>query len=306
MPITIPYLTEQQWLELRTHDITSTESAALFNASPYVTQFELWHAKRDRQQIHVADNERMVWGKRLEPVIAAGIAEDNGWKCEPLKEYMRHSTVTRMGASFDFSVTCPVRGPGILEIKNVDFIQFKRAWIDDEEEGEAPTHIEFQLQHQLEVSDRAWGAIGVLIGGNAPRVFIRGRDRDIGAAINQRIEAFWKSVDAGFAPEPDFSRDADAVRRLYVDSTPDTFQDLRTSNRAEELCRQYEAAAAVARSAESEKKAASAELLTMVGDCAKAETTGFRISAGTVAETEVSYTRKAYRNMRITQKKANL
>ena len=44
---TIPYTTEAAWLAARTHDLTSTEIAALFGCSPYLTKFELWHRKHD-------------------------------------------------------------------------------------------------------------------------------------------------------------------------------------------------------------------------------------------------------------------
>jgi predicted phage-related endonuclease len=61
---------QDHWLQLRTQDVTSTESAALFGMSPYVTQFELWHRKKSGEQPEFKTNERMRWGNRLEAAIA--------------------------------------------------------------------------------------------------------------------------------------------------------------------------------------------------------------------------------------------
>jgi hypothetical protein len=69
---------QDHWLQLRTQDVTSTESAALFGMSPYVTQFELWHRKKSGEQPEFKTNERMRWGNRLEAAIAHGIAEERG------------------------------------------------------------------------------------------------------------------------------------------------------------------------------------------------------------------------------------
>ena len=41
----IAFRSEQEWLDLRKKDITSTDVAALFNLSPYKTEFELYHEK---------------------------------------------------------------------------------------------------------------------------------------------------------------------------------------------------------------------------------------------------------------------
>lgn len=294
---------EEHWLSLRTEDVTSTEAAALFGMSPYLTEFELWHAKREGRRIEIEDNERMKWGRRLEAAIAYGIAEDHGWDARPFKVYGRHDDCPRMGSSFDFEVIDPERGPGILEIKNVDSLQYRRAGWEDEEGAEAPVHIEIQLQHQLEVSGRAWGAIGVLVGGNTPKVFIRERDTDIGESIRNKIAAFWRSIELGIVPEPNFERDAAFIRRMHRDAQPGQFADLTSNNRAEELCARYQAAGEVERQARADKEAALAELLTILGSAEKAETARFRISAGTVGESHVSFTRKPYRNVRITAKK---
>ena len=98
----IPFTTEEAWLQARQRDVTSTESAALFGMSPYVTRYDLWHRKRSGTAPEFKTNDRMKWGNRLEAAIAHGIAEEQGWEIRPMKEYMRDPDA-RMGSSYRLS-----------------------------------------------------------------------------------------------------------------------------------------------------------------------------------------------------------
>jgi putative phage-type endonuclease len=150
---------EKQWLAERAKDVTSTEVSALFGLSPYLTEFELFHQKRDGVTVKFEPNERMKWGNRLESAIAHGAAEDMGWDIAKFNVYMRDQAA-RIGSSFDFEIKSSANGPGILEIKNVDWVQYQKSWIDDGNGNiEAPEHIELQVQHQMEIADYNWCAI---------------------------------------------------------------------------------------------------------------------------------------------------
>ena len=94
---------EAEWLALRTLDVTSTESAALFGESPYDTEFSLWHRKKSGAIVKLEPNERMDWGTDLQDQIAASLAKWQHVGIERITEYMR-LTNTRMGASFDFRI----------------------------------------------------------------------------------------------------------------------------------------------------------------------------------------------------------
>lgn len=312
----IVHTTELDWLAARKLDLTSTEAAALFGASPYATEFELYHRKTGALPDDFTANDRMKWGNRLEAAIAAGVAEDLGLIVEPFKVYMRIPEL-RMGSSFDFKITGIVdgfdgdenarnmfreHGAGIMEVKNVDGLAFRRTWLDDGEVIEAPPHIEMQVQHQLEVADLNWSIIAPLVGGNTPRPIIRLRDREIGALICQKVAQFWQRVGSGIAPTPNFTADAGTIAKLYV-NTSGAEIDLSGNNRLVELCVIRKQASDQAAEANKVKDAATAEILTIIGDAAKVKVAGgFSISAGTVGECEIAYTRRAYRNVRVTQK----
>lgn len=210
---------EAQWLQWRTQDITSTDVSALFGLSPYKTEFELFHEKREGLVVKFEANERMKWGNRFESAIAYGVAEDQGWAVSPFKCYIR-DTEARIGSSFDFQIDHPVHGIGIMEIKNVDGLQFRKNWIELDGDLQAPEHIELQVQHQMEVADIDWCAIVPMVGGNEARLVFRKRDREIGKAIRAKVAAFWQRVEENNPPSADYSRDADLIAKLYSEVEP--------------------------------------------------------------------------------------
>lgn len=320
----LKFTTEEEWLAMREQDLTSTECAALFGCSPYATEYELWHRKTGQLEADFVAGDRVKWGNRLEAAIAYGIAEDLGLRVEPYKIYGRIPDL-RMGSSFDFKVVglddsytgddetyrdlFREHGPGVMEVKNVDGLQFKRGWIADGEDMEAPPHIELQVQHQLEVADLEWSVIAPLVGGNTPRPFYRLRNREYGAAIREKIAAFWASVDAGQAPEPDYTQDGDTIAKLLANDNGQTV-DMRDNNRLAELVAEHQNASADAKAAEARKDAAKAEILTLIGTNAKVLLNGCYINAGTTKDSagtlitpEMVGTRvggrKGYRQMRI-------
>ena len=215
---------QADWLAMRKADVTSTESAALFGMSPYLTHYELWHAKKSGIAREFKTNERMQWGNRLEAAIAHGIAEEQGWTISPLKEYMRNPDA-RMGSSFDFVITS-LGEPVHLEIKNVDYLAFRDGWIEhDDGSIEAPEHIEMQVQHQMAVSGFKRAFIGAFIAGNRGVVIERERDEAVIAAIQAKVADFWRTVDASEEPTPVMPGDAEAVIRLNQYAKPGKILD---------------------------------------------------------------------------------
>lgn len=307
------FTNEADWLAARKQDITSTEAAALFGAGVYVkTPYELFHLKAGTVAAPSFEgNERTRWGNRLEDAIARGIAEDLGLIVEPFKVYVRIPEL-RMGSSFDFKITGLVEGhednearrmfaahgPGIMEVKNVDGLQFRRTWMDDGETIEAPVHIEFQVQHQLEVADLGWSIIAPLVGGNTPRPIIRLRDRDAGAAIRAKVADLWSRIHAGAAPAPDFTKDGATIAQVYRDNDGSAV-DLSHDARLAELCRAYKAAAADEKAAKEKKDAAKSEILTIIQHAKSIAYAGGKISAGTNKESYRAYYRDEYEKLSI-------
>ena len=286
---------KNQWLEFRSANINSTDVAALFGLSPYVTAFELWHRLKSGTMVEIDFNERMKWGTRLETAIAMGIAEDNGWSIQRKSEYIDLPD-HRLGSSFDFQIGTD----GLLEIKNVDSLVFKEKWIVDGDHVEAPEHIELQVQHQLLVSGLEYAVIGALVGGNRVIMIRRERDEEIISEIKIRAAKFWQSIDENTPPAVDFQRDAEFIIKLNQFVNEGEVLDAVENQELEELARLYRSHSNVLKHVEEQRKEIKARILTIIGKAEKTHGRGFKISAGVTAETQVSYTRKSFRDFRIT------
>lgn len=299
---TIVPASDQDWLKLRTQDITSTDIAALFGISPYMTAFELWHRKRNADVVTLEPNDRMVWGTRLESAIAFGIAADNGWAATPMKEYLRLPD-QRIGSSFDFRVDLAPHPSGpmaILEVKNVDSLAYKEGWLIDGDSIEAPAHIELQLQHQLLVSGFDEGIIGALIGGNRVTLIRRKADLVIQESILRRVAEFWYTVDNNIEPKPDFSKDANFIISLAQYAEPGKVMDATGDIKISSLVKEYKEWGEKEAGAQKQKVSCKAQLLELIGDNEKVVADWGSISARLIGEKIVeAYPRKAYRDFRV-------
>lgn len=310
---TIAIESQEQWLQQRAKDVTSTEVSALYGLSPYLTEFELFHNKRDNVVVRLEPNERMRWGNRLEAAIAHGAAEDQGWDISKLNVYMRDMDA-RIGSSFDFQINSKSDGPGILEIKNVDGLQYRRAWIDDGAGNiEAPEHIELQIQHQMEISGYEWTALVALVGGNEQKIVLRNRDREIGADIRQRVKAFWEQVQNNTAPSPDYSADAEfIIKKLHADADANLIAQSDAS--LDQLIEQYAYLTRMIKEQDTLKDATKAQILERIGMASKVVSPLGTISCGVTKDSLGTLitpdmlgtyvgARKGFRNFRFTPKK---
>lgn len=307
----IAYKTEEEWLKERSKDLTSSEVSALFGLNKYISEFELWHAKKSGVPIPFEEEEYTKWGNRLEAAIAAGVAEEKSWIIEPFKEYVRIPAL-RIGSSFDFRMnkTMPKIGEekklSLLEIKNVNQFIFKEEWIVDEETKEvleAPTHIEIQLQHQLLVSGYDEGVIAALINGNKLILMERKADKEIQDAILEKCAAFWKSIDDNIEPQPDFTRDVKAIARIYGYAEPGKIFEADNDEAMFEMVKEYIKLGIGIKAAEDRRDEIKGRILTQIGDSEKVLHPRFSISASLVGPTHVEYDRKGYRLFKINPKK---
>lgn len=305
--ITITPKNKQEWLDLRTQDITSTEIAALFGINPWMTEYELWHRKKDGLIVEIEENQRMKWGTILQDSIAKGVAEEQGWNIRRMEEYGR-IPILRLGSSFDFSIE-PEHEPinlgelGLLEIKNVDGLQFKKGWIVNGENVEAPPHIELQVQHQLLVSGRAFAYIGALIGGNNLILIKREPSQKIHDAIKEKAAAFWKSIDENTPSAPNFETDSKFIASLYNYSEPGKVISVAEDEEIVKMAEEYKALGSIIKEADGKRDEIKARILTVIGDAEKAAGGAFTISAGMVGPCHVEYDRAGYRLFKITWKK---
>lgn len=263
--------------------VGASEVAALFDASPYLTRFELWHRKKGTiatpEFNHVGEDgtpedERIYWGVRLEAAIIDAAKERYGYTDRDQVDHLTNGK--GLGGHPDRRVICPKRGPGILEIKTADWL-IRKGWGD-----EPPMHYLLQSQAYQGLDGVLWGDVLVLVGGNKLERFCYDFRPKVFAEIERRVEAFWQSVEAGTPPPADYTRDLDTIRELNA-APADSAIDLKGDNLAAIAAAEYLAGKEQEKAGKARAEAALAELIDKTGSHNLAFLDGFTFRATTVA-----------------------
>lgn len=110
-------------LAFRASVVGASEVAALFDESPYLTAFELWHRKQgtiDTPEFDAIDadgtpdNERIYWGVRLEAAIIDAAKERYGYIDR--EQLPRLTNGRGLGGHPDRRVICPERGHPLPQV----------------------------------------------------------------------------------------------------------------------------------------------------------------------------------------------
>lgn len=267
----------------RAQHVGAGEVAALFGASPWLTEFELWNLKAGNiagQEFNVigADgvpqNERAYWGIRFEREIVEAAKER--WGYIDREQIDKLDNGAGLGGHPDRRVICPERGPGILETKMVDWLEWKK-W-----DGEPPLNYLLQTQTYVGLDKCAWGDLIALVGGNKLERYQYDFRPAIYADIEARVAKFWKSVRDNKPPKPDYTRDRGVLTEIYAETSGGVI-DLRHDNRMYELTAEYIEATDQKRAAEKRVEAIQSELLDKVGENAFAMVDGYSVKIPTVA-----------------------
>lgn len=261
-------------LQFRATTVGASEVAALFDCSPYVTRFELFHRKAGNIDVpDLSGSERVEFGIRLEPAIIAAAADRYGYT---LEETPRRLTNGKGLGGHPDQLASDERGPGIIEIKTCDWLVFKQ-WGQ-----EPPEHYLLQAMAYAGLAGRKWCDIVVLVGGNRLERFCYDFRPRIYAEIERRVEAFWQSIEANDPPPADYTRDLGTITELYREGTEEVV-DLTADNLAHEAAAAFLFAKEARLEAEKREDAAKAELLDKLGAAGTAKLNGFIVRATNVA-----------------------
>lgn len=286
--------------------VSASQVPALFGLSPYCTEWMLWQAFANNMPIEPDENERMDFGKRLEPVILKAAADQI--RCDIIgnTEYFRHPTKP-IGATGDGFVFDPQRGLGVIECKNIDWLRWRDTWTDTE----AAAHVEIQHQTQLaiphpEYGVPKWGVIAALIGGNDLKLYQREVLPDVQTKISDAAGCFLARVRDRLEPQV-------AGRPMELDGLhwaiprADKEKTLRETDfipseavRLAKLIEQYHDQKARASVSDKIAKGLQAEIESMVGDAAEAIVYQRRITISRSAIDGRTQIVKPYKMVRIT------
>lgn len=265
------------WLAARATVLGGSDVSALFgapdengrvrSANPYKSEYELWLEKLGLVDASKKETEAMYWGKVLEPYIAQRYREETGRAVELLGfTICQIDACPYLGVTPD-AVIAPIdeRGPGILSIKNVDLMRWKRqAW-----DEELPPFIQIQLQAELAVRGAAWGSFALLVGGNRFHWQDVDRNDRFIEVLFKRVAVFKRRIDEHDAPAIDASeRTADALKRLYCGNTGET---VKLDEEFNAVAAELERAKVEGKDAAERERGARSKLMAAIGNAALAE-----------------------------------
>jgi len=182
--------------------LSATQSAALFDVSPYTTRWLLWRVFSGLDTLEDLDeeeNERMLWGNLHEPTVFYETLRrlNLEGRYNEDQDYVRHPSLP-IGCTPDGEVWHPSKGKAVVQVKCTDWLIWKNDWTDEL----PPPQIVHQVQHEMLVMDAAWAVIPCLINGNELRLYEMYPDAEFQAEIVARTEQFFKDVKEGNEPDP--------------------------------------------------------------------------------------------------------
>lgn len=246
----------------RNDGIGASESPAVCGLSPWQTALEVYCRKRQLVP-EPAPTQAMLWGLRLEPVIADAYEYATGQRLETVPTCIRHPQHDWLFASPD-RVT--ESGDRLVELKSVN------AFAADEwgEPGSdaVPEYVLVQVEHQLAVVEGHLADVAVLIGGSDFRIYTVARNQPIIARIVEITGDFWHNhVVPAVPPPPDWKHQStpDLVQAMY----PPTETAIDLGADAAELVERYEDAGVHGKTFQTFRDVAKAKLIALMGQAGR-------------------------------------
>lgn len=197
-------------LEARRHVIGGSDIAAIAGLNPYRSPLAVYINKRGEVEDQ-PDNERMLWGRKLEDVVARHFAEVNEVKVQRVNRMLVHPKYPMFGANLDRLVVKP---RSVLEVKTGS-AHGKQAWAEET----IPPYYELQLRWYLMVTGLKEGWVAALLGGQEYIERHITRDKEIEDYLIQIALEFWKMVEDGTPPEP-VAQDTDLIKAMHPKAQP--------------------------------------------------------------------------------------
>lgn len=295
----IPISDREQWLALRKQDVTASAAGALLGVHPYQTAYGLAAEKLGLISDQVNESGAIRRGNKLEAVVIDEIKGAREWTVDKAGDYFR-DPLARLGATPD-TYAFDERGHGTVQIKTVADMVFSKRWKVDGEVA-LPPWIAIQANIEAHLMGAQWAAVAVLVVGFGWDLHII--DVPIHHGIIERVRAevaaFWRLVDAGQLPEPDYGRDGAAIARLYADAVPGERVDLSADNRLPEILTRREVLKGQAKDAAEELAAIDAEIRAKIGEAESGFLPGWAITNKLIHRKEYVAKASSYRSLRIT------
>lgn len=202
-----------QWHNLRAQNIGGSEVADLFNQG-FNSYFHLWHLKAGNiEPPDLSNDEWIMSGNFLEQ----GIMDWAQWKWNlryknPVA-YYQHQKIKGMACTPDgLNQDDPT---DMCQIKNIDGMIFGKQWeSDDDQITHAPMKYILQCQHEMACSGCETSSLIACVGGKTLKKMVVFRDNGLIEIIEDAVEKFWRSIEIGDEPNPDYKLDGPVLQEL--------------------------------------------------------------------------------------------
>ena len=248
-------LTSQQ-REARKQGIGASECAAALGISSFMTPYELWLIKTGREpEPDLSDNQHVLWGTLLEPVIADYYAKTTGEILDKVDDTFIHPTLPFMLCHPDRLIHGKRK---LLQIKTAN--PFTKNW-GDAGSDEVPLMYLCQVQHEMACTGYDETDLIVFRGTTDVRTYPIKRDQKVIDYIEKQLSHFWNHHVLGDNPPPAKTRnDLKHMFPLnngdYAEYDPAIEQHLLARKKAKEIID----------SAENDKADAEFEIIKFIGD----------------------------------------
>ncbi len=296
-----------QWLDLRRPNIGASVAGALLGVHSYETAFGLYAQKAGLLASDHEESSAMKRGRLLEPVAIELLQDDRPrWKVEgnpmPGGSYFVDRKL-RLSATPDAFAIDPDRaGFGVVQIKSVEGGIFRKAWCDpDTLDIMPPLWIGVQAIIEAHLTGASWAAIGALVVGSGVDLHIVDVPVHAGviSRIREAVAGFWRLVEAGTPPDPDYARDGETIAALYADDNGASI-DLSGDNALPGLVDERQALTATRTLDKKRIDAINAEILAKLGPAKSGRLADGRvITAATIQRGAYQVAATSYRSIRI-------
>lgn len=263
-------LSNEEWLRWRQKGIGGSDVAPILGISKWSSAIDIWLSKTNQKHDDCVQNEAMIWGHILEPVIRDHFREVTGRKVIEVHAILQNEQHPYMIADIDGLTEDDNGDPAVLECKCVS--EYKRS----EWETDIPVYYRTQVEHYLAVTGLSTAYVAALIGGNSFVIREVHADKEMQEMLVAVEADFWRKVVNMERPEPDAS-DAckDLLDSIYKGGISEV---VVLPDEAIEYLDMYNEACAMEDSAKEQKQLASNHLKEIMGDYNSAKCQGYTVS----------------------------
>lgn len=219
-------MTHDEWLLDRRKGIGGSDVATILGLNKWKAPYQLWLEKTGQIELEHTESEPAYWGNVLEEVVAKEFQERTGKKVRRRNQVFEHPLHPFLRANINRDV---VGENAILECKTAN------AFLGKEWEGEeVPLSYLCQVQHYMNVLNKEYCYIAVLVGGQKFIWKRVDRDQELIDTITELLVDFWENnvvkgneplIDGSEATQK-FLKDRYSELEEVETTLPSTFDDL--------------------------------------------------------------------------------